>query len=130
MKISMVKSFSISPCGGVSIDEEYRRILEKLKALGITPTGNKTVDKAKLREIEMRQLRAELNSNGNIGVSASRFLTISPDEINQLCDKLKEENQQNASEFSAPKETIENLAGAEQEAILKRYYIKKRGSVI
>ena len=42
---------SINPC----IDPEYLRIIQQLRSLGIAPSGNKTVDQAKLA-----QAKAEL----------------------------------------------------------------------
>ena len=40
-----------------SIDAEEKEIMRRLLAYGITPTGNKTTDKAKLRQIELEKAK-------------------------------------------------------------------------
>ena len=37
-------------CFGQKIDEEYLRIMSQLRSLGIPITGNKAIDKAKLKQ--------------------------------------------------------------------------------
>ena len=39
------------------VDPEYLRILQELLQLGITPSGNKTVDKAKLQEAKEKLIK-------------------------------------------------------------------------
>lgn len=39
----------------VAFDSEYQRIIRELRALGLEPTGNKTVDKAKLEAAKEQQ---------------------------------------------------------------------------
>lgn len=39
----------------VALDSEYQRILRELRALGIEPTGDKAVDKAKLQAAKEQQ---------------------------------------------------------------------------
>lgn len=47
----MVQGISaIGNSGNFNIDPEYLRILQELYKLGIKPTGNKQIDKAKLEE--------------------------------------------------------------------------------
>lgn len=43
---------AISMSSGMTIDSEYQRIMRQLRAYGIEPTGDKSVDKAKLQRIE------------------------------------------------------------------------------
>lgn len=43
-----------------SVDSEEKEIMRRLLAYGITPTGNKITDRAKLREIELERAK---NSN-------------------------------------------------------------------
>ena len=40
---------AISPVGGY-VDSEYMKILQELMKLGIAPSGNKSIDKAKLEQ--------------------------------------------------------------------------------
>lgn len=45
-------SMSGYSCGISGIDDEYQRIMRALRAYGIEPTGDKSVDSAKLKKIE------------------------------------------------------------------------------
>lgn len=45
-----INAISMSSC--MTIDSEYQRIMRQLRAYGIEPTGDKSVDKAKLQRIE------------------------------------------------------------------------------
>lgn len=49
-----IQSFGISAC---NYDFEYQEIIRRLLVYGITPTGNKTTDKAKLKEIELEKAK-------------------------------------------------------------------------
>ena len=40
-----------------NVDSEYLRILQELMQLGITPSGNKSVDKAKLAEAKQKLIK-------------------------------------------------------------------------
>lgn len=59
MNISALSS-NIGACYG--IDPEYNRIIRELRALGIEPTGDKSVDKAKLQQAKDAK-RAEETQN-------------------------------------------------------------------
>ena len=72
-----------------SIDEEHKRIIEKLISLGLSPTGSKANDKAKLHEYEIRQVKTELGSKGNGSVNTTKYITVSTQEIERLKEKLK-----------------------------------------
>jgi len=127
MNISSVNGASfVSLGGGGSIDEEYKKILEKLMALGITPSGNKSTDKAKLREYEMRQLKAELGSNGRGVVNKANYLTISSEEIDRIRQKLQDKADEEEPEFKEKKEACENKTGAEQQALLNQHFLVKK----
>ena len=107
-----------SVSAGSGIDEEYKRIIEKLLALGITPSGNKASDKAKLHEYEMKQLKAELGSDGKGSVNKSDYITISSAEIEQIKATLQAKNEEEKSpEFQEKKEAAQNQTG---------YFIKKK----
>lgn len=56
-----------------SLDYEAKRIAAKLRSYGITPTGNKNKDKAKLHEIELREAKqSDSVSNKLITVNKSK----------------------------------------------------------
>lgn len=125
MNISPVNSISCISSGS-GIDEEYKKIIEKLIALGITPSGNKAADKAKLHEYELRQLKIELGTNGKGTVNKANYLTISSSEIEQL-----KENLQAAEQENKPKSReMEERTGAKQEALLNKYFIEKRKRIV
>ena len=44
---------------GHDYDSEYIRIIRELQKYGITPTGNKQIDKARLRQIKQKEEQAE-----------------------------------------------------------------------
>lgn len=82
--IGCLNSFAIN-----LYDYEYKQIIRKLAQYGISPTGNKASDKAKLHEIELKQL----NMCNDINFD---FLTISKDE-QQKIQKNKKYNKINYS---------------------------------
>ena len=46
-------------CGISGIDDEYQKIIARLRMYGYEPTGNKSADRAKLHEIELREAKKE-----------------------------------------------------------------------
>lgn len=123
--VNSISSISI----GSGIDEEYKRIIEKLMALGITPSGNKTSDKAKLREYELRELKSELGTNGKGNVNKSNYITISSSEIERLKMQLQTK-EEDSEEMKEKKEAAQNQTGAMQEAMLNQYFIKKKKAIV
>ena len=77
-QISMF-SFLNLPC----IDREEQEILRRLLKYGIRGTGNKSIDKAKLHEIELREAQKE-------NTISSKFLTVGKNEQEKIQDKKKE----------------------------------------
>ena len=84
-----VQSFCVPP-----IDEEEKRIMAKLLEYGETPTGNKTVDKAKLRNIELKKAKLE-------PCVSNKFITVSIAEQERIQEKKKEKR-----EIDNPKDPI------------------------
>ena len=66
-----------------SIDREEQEIIERLRAYGVSPTGDKTTDKAKLRDIELKEAQEE-------NVVTNKFLTVSTGEQQRIQEKKKE----------------------------------------
>lgn len=129
MDISSINSVSgISSSGGSSIDEEYKRIIEKLRALGLEPSGNKASDKAKLREYELRQIKAELGSKGKGSVNKTSYITVSPAEIEQIKEQLQSnsDEEENSTEHKEKAFAMENQTGATQLAAMNSYFLKKK----
>ena len=64
-------------------DYEYQRIIRKLMEYGITPTGNKTADRNKLHEIELREAEKE-------NCITSKFVTVTKSEQEKIQERKKE----------------------------------------
>ena len=78
---------------GCSMDVEEKRIAARLRQYGIKPTGDKNTDKAKLREIELREAKNET------GVS-NKFLTVTKGEQEKIQAQKKElKKQVNPEQF-------------------------------
>lgn len=75
------------------MDAEEKRIAARLRQYGIKPTGDKNTDKAKLREIELREAKNET------GVS-NKFLTVTKGEQEKIQAQKKElKKQVNPEQF-------------------------------
>lgn len=126
-----ISSVSCISSGGGSLDEEYKRIIEKLMSLGIMPSGNKSSDKAKLHEIELKQLKTELGTKGKGSVNPAKYVTISSREIEQIKQKLQAKaEEEDSAEYKEKMDAAANRTGAEQNARLNQYFIKKKKSII
>lgn len=82
----MTRINPINLCNSISVskfDYEYIQIIKKLAQYGIRPTGCKSTDKAKLREIELRLVEKESHPS-------SKFLTVSIEEQEKILAKKKE----------------------------------------
>ena len=88
MTVNNISSFGNFSCTvAYTIDEEEKRILRKLLQYGIKGTGKKTIDKAKLQELELRQAQKE-------NCISSKFLTVSQNEQQKIQDKKKAKRQE------------------------------------
>lgn len=75
------------------IDEEHRRIIEKLyRKYGIRSTGNKTSDKAILREKEIIEAESLSSPNGD-------FVVLSRSEVEKIIEKKKKKKTDANSDF-------------------------------
>lgn len=54
---------AISAISSSSYDAEYQRILQELMRLGISPSGNKTIDKGKLEQAKTELIQKIQNKN-------------------------------------------------------------------
>ena len=71
-----------------TVDSEYQRIIRQLRAYGIEPTGDKSVDKAKLQKIEAVNTK---NNDKKAETSQNTALTDNGQGTDQLAmlNKLK-----------------------------------------
>ena len=110
---------SISCCP--SVDSEEKEIMRRLMAYGITPTGNKTTDKAKLREIELNKAQ---NSNFVI----PDLLTVSKSEQEQIQKKKKDKRKE--IDKLSDKKQLDGLDNLGQQIYLAIQLKKKKNKKI
>lgn len=82
MSINRIEEFYI-PQVSFCIDREEEEILRRLAMYGIKGTGIKSIDKAKLHEIELREAQKE-------DTVCSKFLTVSKNEQEKIQKKKKD----------------------------------------
>lgn len=83
MSINSISAVSSSMCCCSEPDFEELEIQRRLKAYGIDPTGNKSIDKAKLHALELQKVKSNNAPTGG-------FLTISYAQEGQIIDRKKE----------------------------------------
>ena len=94
MKVQSITSCYVS-CGP-NIDSEEKEIMRRLMAYGITPTGNKTTDKATLRRIELEKAK---ESNTIL----PDLLTVSRQEQEEIQKKKKIKKKEQIPEYNTEK---------------------------
>lgn len=106
----------ISKCSAFIYDWEYKAIIRKLAQYGLKPTGNKSSDKMKLRQIELREAQKEESVT-------SRFLTVGKGEQEKIQEKKQEKQ-----EISNPTPSQDNMLGQQLlgEQLLLAIKMKKK----
>ena len=89
-----------------SVDPEEKEIMRRLLAYGITPTGNKITDKAKLRQIELEKAK---NSNFVI----PDLLTVSKSEQEHIQETKKEKKKENKQKQNLNELESLNIIGSQ-----------------
>ncbi|PWL80725.1 hypothetical protein DBY21_00855 [Candidatus Gastranaerophilales bacterium] len=97
MSVNSLTMASAISSSANTIDSEYLRIMRQLRAYGIEPTGDKSVDKAKLQKIEAAkdsqtsQFANTKNNNKNAENSSNIAITDNGQGTDQLAmlNKLK-----------------------------------------
>ena len=90
----IIQNIGFSICG--SGDFEQQEIARRLLAYGIKPSGNKTADRAKLREIELRKAK---DSNCIL----SNLFTVSNQEQEKIQNAKKEKRKELMPEIQPEK---------------------------
>ena len=83
-RISLECSMCVIAC---AMDEEEKAIMRRLKQYGIKGTGRKSIDKAKLHDIELREAQKE-------DCVTNKFLTVTKGEQEKIQDKKKEKRKE------------------------------------
>lgn len=91
----------------IGIDEEYKRIIRKLRMYGLNPSGSKTTDFERLREIELRILKTE-------NTTSTKFITLSQSEQEKIQEKKHEQFAKNNCPNQLSDMTIGQRALGEQ----------------
>lgn len=94
----MIKKIDSTNCScmvmlALGPDEEHRKIMRKLMAYGITPTGKKSADIALLRQIELKLAKLE-------NCVCGKFLTVSKSEQEKIQKEKKEKRIENNPELA------------------------------
>lgn len=79
MSVNSISSSFAFSSAGMTIDAEYQRIIRALQAYGVSPTGDKSADKAKLQKIEASKENkdARFANSKNSGEKSEKTETIS-----------------------------------------------------
>ena len=85
------------------VDEEEKLIMQRLLAYGVRPTGNKTVDREKLHQIELKEAKS-------LNYITNKFLTVSRSAQENIQEKKKQLRQENNPELK--QEYKEKFTGA------------------
>lgn len=93
----------------IALDSDYQRIIRELRALGIEPTGNKSVDKAKLEAAKAEQ---KAKNDGNV-----IFQAVTGTKETPKADGISsQDNIKNDTAIQA-----QNMTGADQIAQYNKY---------
>lgn len=87
MKIAKVDNYTAFYTISFGCDEEEKRIAAKLLAYGVQPSFNKTTDKAKLHEIELREAKKE-------NCVSNKFITVGVNEQEKIQEKKKQKRKE------------------------------------
>lgn len=104
MKIDKINNYTNFYCTGSSVDLEEQRIAKRLLAYGIQPTFNKTTDKAKLHEIELREAKKE-------NCVSNKFLTVTTNEQEKIQEKKKEKHKEVNPELYLETQKAQKILG-------------------
>jgi len=115
MKIESISSGSFSCVS--SVDSEEKEIMRRLLAYGVTPTGNKITDKAKLREIELEKAK---NSN----IVLPDLLTVTRQEQEKIQKNKKDKRKEQLKDPKA--ETFEGSKALGEQIYLAIKMKKKK----
>ncbi len=88
-------SFSYAPMVS-SVDAEEKLIMERLLSYGVTPTGDKTTDKSRLRRIEEKKAKQDNFVSNN-------YLTVSQKECEQIQAQKKERKKESVKDLTPNK---------------------------
>ena len=105
MVVNKISIYNCSICSaGGSVDEEEKAIMRRLLQYGIKPTGQKSIDKAKLREIELQKAQLE-------DYVSNKFLTVTKSEQEKIQEKKKEKRKETQPEKYFDSEKAQKTMG-------------------
>ena len=105
MAVNKISVYTCSICSvGGSVDEEEKAIMRRLLQYGIKPTGQKSIDKAKLHEIELQKAQLE-------DCVSNKFLTVTQNEQEKIQEKKKEKRKETQPEKFINSEKAQKALG-------------------
>ena len=104
MEIDKVNNYTAFYTISFGCDEEEKRIIKKLLAYGVQPTYSKTIDRARLHEIELREAKKE-------NCVSNKFLTVGVNEQEKIQEKKKEKRKEVQPEKYINSQKAQKLLG-------------------
>ena len=119
MAINKIEIYTCSFCSsGGSVDEEEKRIMRRLLQYGIKPTGQKSIDKPILHEIELQKAKLE-------DYVSNKFLTVTKSEQEKIQAKKKEKRIERNPEKYTNSEQAQKVMGEQIYLAIKMKKKKK-----
>ena len=119
MAVNRIEIYTCSFCSsGGSVDEEEKRIMRRLLQYGIKPTGQKSIDKPKLHEIELQKAKLE-------DYVSNKFLTVTKSEQEKIQAKKKEKRKERNPEKYTNSEQAQKAMGEQIYLAIKMKKKKK-----
>lgn len=122
MAISRINIQSNSSVSALCVDEEEKRIAAKLLEYGILPSGNKTVDKARLREIELKEAKSA-------NYISNKFITVTLAEQEKIQEQKNLKKEENVIDKNIDFKENFNGAKALGEQIFITMKLKKQNNI-
>ena len=114
----------------MNADPEHSRIMKMLISYGLTPTGNKGDDKARLHRFEIELAKEELNAITSDSVRAFHFLTVSNAEIQELRQSIAPKVPDNNEMQLENQKLAEQRLGESQIAQMNSFFIQKKSKIV
>lgn len=127
---SLLGNNGLSSTAFLNVDSEHSKIMRMLISYGLTPTGNKGDDKARLHRFEIELAREELKSITSDSVRSFHFLTISNAEIQELRNALAPPKQEDEALQRENQKLAEERLGENQIAQMNSFFIRKNSKII
>lgn len=127
---SLLGNNGLSSTAFLNVDSEHSKIMRMLISYGLTPTGNKGDDKARLHRFEIELAKEELKAITNDSVRAFHFLTISNAEIQELRNAISPPKIEDDELQLENQKLAEERVGENQIAQMNSFFIQKKSKIV